>query len=575
VAQGRQYERRLDHGGASFTRLGSGEIGGKAAGLVGIRQALAARFPEGSFEGLRVDIPRMTVLPTDLFERFVRDNHLEHLATAPDSDEQIALQFQRGELAAEVVGDLLSLISGVREPLAIRSSSLLEDAVNAPLAGVYETKMIPNNQPAAEARFRRLVEAIKLVYASTYFRQARDYFRAIGRDVRQERMAVIIQEVVGTRFGERYYPTVSGVARSYNFYPTGNARPREGVVMLALGLGKTIVDGDRAWSYCPAWPQAPPPFVSAKQLLENTQSRFWAVSMATPREYEPVRETEYLEHPGLEAAELDGSLRYVCSTYDAQSDRLNMGLGAGGPRLLDFSPILKGRAAPLNDLVRIMLSTAEQNTGGDVEIEFAMAFDPEHSRQSRFGFLQVRGLASAAEGARVEVGEVGRSAAVVFSRHVMGNGELAGIRDVVYVRPDTFQAAETPAVAAEVARLNARLLEKGTPYVLLGFGRWGSADPWLGIPVVWGQICGARVIVEATAAQMSPDLSQGSHFFHNLTALGIVFFAVPDQHSGWVDWDWLAGQPVVEQGPFVRHIRSARELRVRADGRQGRGAILK
>jgi hypothetical protein len=575
VAPGRQYERHLEHGGGSFTQLGCGEIGGKAAGLAGIRQALGARFPESSFEGLQVDIPRMTVLTTDLFERFVRDNDLAYLATADFSDEQLALQFQRGELAPDIVGDLLSLISGVHEPLAIRSSSLLEDAVNAPLAGVYETKMIPNNQPEAESRFRRLVEAIKFVYASTYFRQARDYFRAIGRDIRQERMAVIIQEVVGTRFGERYYPTLSGVARSYNFYPTGNARPREGVVLLALGLGKTIVDGGRAWSYCPAWPQAPPPYVNMKQLLENTQSRFWAVSMATPREYEPIRETEYLEHLGLEAAELDGTLRYVCSTYDAQSDRLNMGLAAGGPRLLDFSPILKGRAAPLNDLVRIVLSTAEQSTGSDVEIEFALAFDPDHGRQSRFGFLQVRGLAAATEGARVEVGEVGPPEALVFSRRAMGNGVLSGIRDVVYVRPETFRAAETPAVAAEVAKLNARLLEKKTPYVLLGFGRWGSADPWLGIPVVWGQISGARVIVEATAAQMNPDLSQGSHFFHNLTGLGVLFFAVPDEASGWIDWDWLGAQPTVEQARFVRHIRTARDLSVRADGRLGRGVILK
>jgi hypothetical protein len=297
--------------------------------------------------------------------------------------------------------------------------------------------------------------------------------------------------------------------------------------------------------------------------------------MATPREYDPVRETEYLEQLGLEAAELDGSLRHVCSTYDAQSDRLIMGLAASGPRLLDFSPILKGRAAPLNDLVRLLLSTTEESTGSDVEIEFALAFDPQHGKESRLGFLQVRGLAAVSEGARVEVGEVGRPEAVVFSRRVMGNGELSGIRDLVYVRPETFQAAETPAVALEVASINARLLEQKIPYVLLGFGRWGSADPWLGIPVAWGQISGARVIVEAAAAQLSPDPSQGSHFFHNLTGFGVLFFTVADEASGWIDWDWLAAQPTVELGPFVRHVRTARELAVRADGRQGRGAIFK
>jgi hypothetical protein len=580
MTQGRRYERQLNHGGGSFTQMGSGEVGGKAAGLVGIQQALESRFPDGCFPGgcsggLRVDIPRMTVLATDLFEQFVESNDLGYLATAQTSDDQIALQFQRGELAPHVVGDLLTLISGVHEPLAIRSSSLLEDAVHAPFAGVYETKMIPNNQPEPESRFRRLVEAIKFVYASTYFRQARDYFRAIGRDIHQERMAVIIQEVVGARFGERFYPTVSGVARSYNFYPTGNAKPREGVVSLALGLGKTIVDGGRAWSYCPAWPQAPPPYSSIEQLLQNTQAKFWAVSMATPREYDPVRETEYLEHLDLEAAELDGTLRHVCSTYDPQSDRLAMGLAGGGPRLVDFSPILKGRQAPLNELVRLVLQTAEESAGTEVEIEFALAFDPEHGRESRFGFLQVRGLAAAAEGAVVEIGEVGRQEALIFCRRVMGNGELAGIRDVVYVRPDAFRAAETPRIAMEVEKLNARLLENRTPYLLVGFGRWGSADPWLGIPVAWGQISGARVIVEATAAQMSPDLSQGSHFFHNLTGLGVLFFAIQDEADGWIDWDWLAAQAQVQQGPFVRHVRCARALTVRADGRQGRGVVLK
>jgi hypothetical protein len=517
----------------------------------------------------------MTVLASDLFEQFVQANDLVRLAASDSSDEQIALQFQRGELPPQVVGDLFSLISGVHEPLAVRSSSLLEDAVQAPFAGVYQTKMSPNNQPDAESRFRRLVEAIKFVYASTYFRQARDYFLAIGRDIREERMAVIIQEVVGARFGERYYPTVSGVARSYNFYPTGNARPGEGVAILALGLGKTIVDGGRAWSYCPAWPQAPPPWVSVDQLLENTQTRFWAVSMAATREYDPVRETEYLEQLGLEEAEMDGALRYVCSTYDTQADRLSMGLAPGGPRVVDFAPILKGQQIPLNDLVRTVLQLAEESSGGDVEIEFAMAYDPAHGKESRFGFLQMRGLAAIAAGAWVEVGEVNRSEALVYSRCVMGNGEFSGIRDVVYLRPETFQAAETPRMAMEVEKLNSRLLAKGTPYVLLGFGRWGSADPWLGIPVAWSQISGARVIVEATAAQMSPDLSQGSHFFHNLSSLGVPFFTVPDEATGWIDWGWLAGQQTVEQGPFVRHVRLDHGLTVRADGRQGKGVILK
>jgi hypothetical protein len=561
--------------GDAFSYIGKGEPGGKAAGLASIKASLDRAFPGGIFQDIRISIPRMTVLLTGVFEEFMQLNNLYELARSDLEDERIAHAFQKAELPPTVVGDLLSLISSIHEPLAVRSSALLEDSLYQPFAGVYETKMIPNNQPDPESRFRRLVEAIKVVYASTYFRAARQYFRAIGRDIGEERMAVIIQEVVGYRFGERYYPTISGVARSYNFYPAGNADPGDGVVNLALGLGKTIVDGGRVWSYSPALPRALPPCATTTELLKATQTRFWSVLMGAPKEYDPIRETEYLYDGSLGEAEFDGTLRYVCSTYDGASDRLRMGSSGPGPRLVDFSPLLQGRILPLNELLEKLLTLAEKEVGEEVEIEFALAFDPDRGRENRFGFLQLRPMVVSSRGEIVSLGDFDRRKVLIFSERAMGNGTLDNLWDILYTRPETFRAELTRQIAMEVERFNSHLLEAESPYVLIGFGRWGSADPWLGIPVQWGQISGARVIVETTLEQMNPDLSQGSHFFHNMSSLGVLYLGVPDPQKSPIDWAWLQEQPVVRETEYLRHVRSSAPLSVRVDGRSGKGLILK
>jgi hypothetical protein len=566
--------RRAGTAADAFTYIGKGEPGGKAAGLASIKASLEQAFPGGSFQDIRISIPRMTVLLTGVFEEFMELNNLYEVARSEIEDERLAHMFLKAELPPTVVGDLLSLISSIHEPLAVRSSSLLEDSLYHPFAGVYETKMIPNNQPDPESRFRRLVEAIKVVYASTYFRAARQYFRGIGADIGEERMGVIIQEVVGHRFGERYYPTISGVARSYNFYPMGNADPQEGVVNLALGLGKTIVDGGRVWSYSPALPRAMPPYATISELLKATQTRFWSVFMGTPREYDPIRETEYLYDGSLSEAEQDGTLQYVCSTYDAASDRLRMGSSGVAPRLVDFSPVLQGRITSLNELLRQLLELAEKKVGEEVEIEFALAFDPHRQRESRFGFLQARPMVVSSRGAMVDLENFDKEKSLIYSERAMGNGVLNDLRDVLYVRPETFRAEHTRQISSEVERFNASLLEAETPYVLIGFGRWGSADPWLGIPVRWGQISGARVIVETTLEQMNPDLSQGSHFFHNMTSLGVLYLSVPDPHKHPIDWAWLEGQETVRETEHVRHVRCEHPLSVWVDGRSGKGLIL-
>lgn len=553
-----------------FTRIGEGAVGGKAAGLLGMREVLQALPPPARIE---FAVPTLTVITTDHFDHFIEQNALADVALSERSDDRIALAFQRAELPADLVGDLRALIELVHTPLAVRSSSVLEDAIARPFAGVYATKMLPNNQFDADTRFRRLVEAIKFVYASTYFADAKAYRRATGYGPADDHMAVIVQEVVGRRHGTRFYPDVSGVARSYSFYRAARARPEDGVVSLALGLGRTIVDEGVAWNYSRRYPAAPPPVSSPRELATITQNAFWAVNMGQPPEHDPIRETEYLLRAGLREAEEDGTLHLVASTYDPTRDRLVPGLGVAGARVVDFAPVLVLRTWNLNDAVNTLLEACERALGAAVEIEFAATLD-DQSESARVGFLQVRPLVVAAEQVDVSADELDRAAVVISSDAVMGNGVVNDIRDVVYVRPDRFEARHTRRVAQEVAERNLAAADASAPYILIGFGRWGTSDPWLGIPATWPQVAGAQVIVEATLPGFAVELSQGSHFFHNISSAGVSYFSVRESH-GRIDWAWLEAQPSIYDGPFVRHVRLETPLRVRVDGRSGRGIIIK
>jgi len=568
------FDRAFFDSHHTFTRVGGGGLGGKAEGLIRIRDTLQGLRRLETFQDVDLAIPRLTVLGTDLFDRFMERNHLYSVALSDAPDQRIAHAFQKGEFPSAHLGDLRGLIENVHTPLAVRSSSLLEDALNRPFAGVYETKMIPNNQPDPSARFQGLVEAVKLVYASTFFRNAKSYRRATGEGSEVEKMAVIIQEVLGERHGDRFYPDLSLVARSYNYYPMGRARPEQGVVSLALGLGKTIVDGGVCWSYCPAYPKAPPPFGSPQQIFRETQNRFWAVNMGAPPSYDPIAETEYLQEGDLGDAEYDGTLEKLVSTYDSQGDRFMPGMGRKGPRVLDFSPLLTLNLIPVNEMVKAILAACEETLGAEVEVEMAMAVPSSGGEKARLGFLQVRPMLAPEETVEVSVEELGSSSMLVSSARTMGNGVIDNIYDVVYTRPEAFEAKHTRAVASEIDKVNRALVAEGRPYVLIGFGRWGSSDPWLGIPVAWGMVSGAKAIVEATLPTMNVEPSQGSHFFHNLTSLQVSYFMVSHvRDEDRIDWDWLEGLEAVVEGDLVRHVRTRVPLRARVDGRIGRGVV--
>lgn len=565
------FNRDLFGSAEKFTKIGNGSIGGKANGLAYIKDSLLTKFNNNKYSNILVEIPALTILGTDVFDQFIEQNKLLDVIDSDMTDERIAHAFQKGEFPFEYIGDLRGLIEKVKTPLAVRSSSLLEDAINHPFAGVYGTKMIPNNQPDADSRFRKLIEAIKFVYASCFFKEARDYIKITGKLQNEEKMAVIIQEVVGKKYDTLYYPTISGVGRTFNFYPFGHAKPEDGVLVLALGLGKTIVDGAKTWSVSPAYPNQPPPYNSTQDILRQTQTEFWSVNMGKPPAYDPLKETEYLIKNDLRQAEYDDTIKYIASTYQASNDKIIIGCGNPGPRVLNFAPLLRLDEIPFSDTISDIMDICKTEMNSDVEIEFAATIDDK--KQMRIGFLQVRKMKISDKSVQIDESELASPHMILSSNKIMGNGIIQSICDIVYIKPESFSAKHTPLIALEIAEINTKLTKENADYLLIGFGRWGSADPWLGVPVVWSQITNAKVLVEATLPDMDVDLSQGAHFFHNLTSFNIFSFSIHHAGSHKINFEWLNRQPAATESDFVRHVRLPKSLIIKADSKNSIGVI--
>ena len=556
-----------------ITCIGTGGYGGKATGLIDINEVLRNKINHNNFKGIVLDIPSMTVIRSDVFDAFMKRNKLYDIAFSDSSNERIAHAFQKASLPFEILGDLRSLISQVNTPLAIRSSSILEDSQHEPFAGIYGTKMTPNNQPDTTTRFNKLVEGIKFVYASTYFKEAKDYMRATKYNTEDEKMAVIIQEVIGQKHDTRFYPELSGVGRSYNYYAFGNADPEDGTISLALGLGKTIVDGGLSWSISPKYPKSEPPFGGISDMMKNTQNTFWSVNMGSAPTYDPINEAEYLSNQNISVAEDDRTLKYIASTLDSRSGRIITGTGKQGPRVLNFAPILRLNDIPLVDYVSEILKVCEESVGDPVEIEFAMTF--HNDKPHRLGFLQVRPMVVSNEEVIVSSDELKSDSLFCSSPLVLGNGIVSSICDIVYLKSNVFDSSITYKIASELEVVNRKLISEERPYLLIGFGRWGTSDAWAGIPVNWGQISGAKVIVEAPLEGMNSELSQGSHFFHNVTGFGVKYFSIPYSGEFPIDWDWLNGQSAIFETDLIRHVKLELPVEVKVDGKSGRGLINK
>lgn len=568
-----RFNRNFYHPENKVTYIGNGSFGGKGSGLLKIHDFLNTKFESFKHPEFAVSVPYLTILRTDVFDAFMEQNKLYSLVNSNIPDDRIALAFQKAELPFQVLGDLRALIAEVKNPLAIRSSSLLEDAMHEPFAGIYGTKMTPNNQLDADTRFQKLLEAIKYVYASTFFKAAKEYIKATPHKTEDEKMAVIIQEVVGKRHADLFYPDVSGVGRSYNYYAFANANPMDGIVNLALGLGKTIVDGSLSWSYSPALPNLDPPFASVIDMMKNTQTRFWSVNMGKPQAYNPVKETEYLLDNDLTVADYNKNLKYSASTYDANSGRIVTGIGKNGPRILNFASLLRLNEPPINDLLIELMKLTEEEFEAPVEIEFALSFSG--SDKHKFGFLQARPMSVSFDEVTVPDLKTIDSTTLVVSDRVLGNGIEENIFDVVYLKPDAFDVLRTQQIKLDLELINNTLFEQSRKYILIGFGRWGTSDPTAGIPVNWGQISGAKAIVEACLDNMNFEQSQGSHFFHNVSGFRVFYFSVEDKQCKQIDWQWLEKQKEKSETKYVRHLQFTYPLKIEVDGRTGQGIILK
>ena len=567
------FSRRNFDASAGFVRIGTGSLGGKGRGLAFMDQMLNHAGLQRQFPEVELRVPPTAVIATDHFDAFLEQGELRRVALDGAPDAEIAGAFLAADLPPALVEDLRAFLAVVDYPLAVRSSSLLEDAQHQPFAGVYRTYMIPNNHPDPEVRLRQLCDAVKLVYASTYYEGARQYLAAIANRIEEEKMAVVLQQVVGRRHEHYVYPDMAGVAHSTNHYPTGKLRPEDGVAMVALGLGRMVVEGGQCLRFSPRAPQRLYQFTSVEETLRNSQRELLALDVGDPDVRLTPDEMANVVRLDLAAAERHGTLQAVGSVYSPENDAIYEGLGRKGPRLVTFAPVLKSEIFPLARILEFLLELTRRCLNCAVEIEFAATLVPEAGQRHTFGVLQVRPLAAELETPPLPAEALDDPRAVIATDTALGNGRYTGIADIVYVDPDRFDRGRTPEIAAEVGEWNRRLQAEGRPYLLIGFGRWGSSDRWLGIPVQWAQISGARVIVEADRDDFRVTPSQGTHFFQNLTSFRVGYLTVGQGH-GRIDWDWLRAQPPAGASAFLRHVRLARPLEVLVDGRHGRAVVL-
>ena len=556
-----------------FQRIGEGSLGGKGRGLAFYYTQMPSLEIGKEFPDVELLVPRSLVLATGVFEEFVKNNNLRKMSFESNDDKEILDSYIGGELPEYVLKHLRSALEVYRKPLAVRSSSRLEDALHQPFAGVYSTFFLPNDHPDIEVRLSQLTRAIKCVYASTYFEHAKAYIEATSNSIEEEQMAVVIQQLIGLQHKEYFYPTVAGVARSFNFYPVGPMSPDEGIAAVALGLGKTVAEGERCLRFSPSHPKRIYQFADVGSTLKTAQREFWALQMNEDDEL-PLTTDYNLTKVGLEIAESHGQLETIASTWDQANDRIWDGIGKDGGRLITLYGMLKQEKFPLTKILQEVLEKCETYLACPVEIEFAVLYDKEENVR-RFGMLQLRPLVSESADVVVDLPNFEQKELLCSTETSLGNGVLNDIKDIVYVHPERLNRSNSNIVAKNIAKINGELVRENAPYLLIGPGRWGSSDHLLGIPVNWSQISGAKSIIECEMADISVDPSQGTHFFQNIVSFNVGYLTIRNNDPGKIDWKWLDSLvPEKEIGP-IRHIKLDVPLRILLDGRNGNAAILK
>jgi CheY-like chemotaxis protein len=562
----------------SFARIGTGSVGGKARGLGFVNTLINTYDLRDRFEGVEISVPPAVVIATDIFDKFMRENQLDKFILEAKNDEELLQRFVDAPyFPPDVISKLKDFLELSHEPLAVRSSSLLEDSQYQPFAGVYQTYMIPNNNSNPEIRLKELLESIKLVYASTFSEKAKDYMKATPYRLEEEKMAVIIQRMVGTSHHNRFYPEFAGVAKSYNFYPVPPQKSEDGIVQVALGLGFTVVEGRNSVRFCPKFPRHLLQFFSTKETIRNAQQEYLALDLSSSFSHENHETPDVMiKHYDLTTAEEDNTLYFVGSTYSPEDDAVYDGISRMGKRVVTFAPVLKHKIFPLPEILDLILDMGAWGMGTHVEIEFAVNMNTPAGKPKEFAMLQIRPLVMSLEFEELDVEQFNSENLICQSEQVLGNGAIQDIYDIVLVDAERFERSKSKETAQEVSEINAQLLAEKRPYVLIGLGRWGSMDPWLGIPVTWDQISGAAVIVESGFKDIDVTPSQGSHFFQNITSFRVGYFTVDTAHKlGFIDWEWLKVQPALQELTHVRHLRFEKSIVAKINGRKNKGVIVK
>ena len=557
-----------------FFRIGKGSLGGKARGLA-FFSTLLQRNPDiaAKFESVNLMIPQTMVITTDGFEAFIEENDLKSLAKGEQDDEAIASAFLKAQFPQNIAEDLAVYLKKIDYPLAVRSSSLLEDAQYRAYAGLYRTYHLPNNHPDPQVRLSQLIDAIKLVYASTYYQGPKSFSKRVGHRTEEEKMAVIVQRLVGDHYGTHFYPALSGIAQSYNYYPFDRMKPEEGIATIVMGLGKMVMEGEKALRFSPRYPQLLPQRSSVDDILANAQQRFYALIMDLDDLQLGLHEDVTLAKLRINAAGDELPMQLLASTYIPEEHRIRDSANLPGYRVLTFAQILKHNLFPLATILEEVLALGQDGMGCPVELEFSVNLGKNPQEPADFAILQLRPMTARAEDLIVEISDKDIKRAFCHSNNTLGNTHNQEMCDIVYVKPQDFDPAFTTDMVAEIGRMNAKLLNENAKYLLIGPGRWGSADKWLGIPVTWPEICGVGAIIETALPQLKAEPSQGSHFFHNISTLGISYINVGSNQGDFLDWDWLTSITPVDTSRFIAHVHLEQPIVLKVDGRVSKGVL--
>ena len=560
----------------SVTRIGDGSIGGKARGLAFLDSLVKRNNLLDRFENVLVTIPKTVVLCTDVFDEFMEENNLYKIALSDLEDEEILQHFVESRLPFRIHEDLYTLISYVTRPIAIRSSSLLEDSHYQPFAGIYSTYMVPYVQDDERLMITMVSNAIKSVYASAFFKNSKAYMMATSNVIDEEKMAIVIQTVRGKKYGNLFYPAISGVARSINFYPIGPEKPEDGIVNIAFGLGKHVVDGGTTLRFSPKHPKKILQLSTPEMALKETQKWFSALDMNPEHSIVTTDDGHNILNVSIRKGEKDSALKYVASTYDFENNIIRDGIHYEGKKLITFTNILTHNLIPLADILSTVLEVGEKEMNTPIEIEFAIDMDLPKGEPVVFNLLQIRPIVDNKETIDIDLTKIPEEDTIIYSESALGNGIIKDIHDIIYVKPENFSAAHNADIATKVGKINEQFLSKNKNYVLIGPGRWGSTDPWLGIPVKWPQISAAAVIIESGLENYRIDPSQGTHFFQNLTSFRIGYFTInPYINDGNYDIEYLNNCKSVFEDEFVRHIRFEEALDIMIDGKRNVGVVMK